>query len=285
MEFNFQSIWTKRHARPSPFTNIEVFQVDFNTIAMVLVIFVIAAIYSAIGQGGGTGYLAVMAVGGLAPAEMRPTALALNILVSGLAGWKFARAGRFDSSVFWPTVLAGIPFAILGAFIDLPVPVYQTMVAFVLFYASERLFKSSGLIKHKTATSVVVCRRLHLLVTGALIGLISGLTGIGGGIFLSPALILAGWTDARNAAGTSALYTLVNSIVGMTVLVSRAGSLPSGLWVWLVSAGLGGWIGTELGIHGLSERAARRILAVVLALAAARSLWAALSWQAGLGTV
>lgn len=260
-----------------PTINMNPYPVDFYSIAMVLVIFAIAAIYSAIGQGGGTGYLAVMAVGGLAPAEMRPTALALNILVSGLAGWKFARAGRFSSAVFWPTVLAGAPFAVLGSFIDLPVPVYQTMVAFVLLYASERLFKSSGFIKHSQTTPVIEHRLLHLYLAGALIGLVSGLTGIGGGIFLSPVLILAGWTDARSAAGTSALFTLVNSIVGMAVVTSRAGSLPTGLWVWLVSAGLGAWIGSEIGIHGLSERAARRVLAVVLALAAVRSLWSAIN--------
>jgi uncharacterized membrane protein YfcA len=257
--------------------NFQSLQFDFYPIAMAMVIFAIAAIYSAIGQGGGTGYLAVMAVGGLTPVEMRPTALALNILVSALAGWKFARAGRFSSSVFWPTVLAGAPCAMIGSWIDLPPRVYQTMVGIVLFYAAERLFKSSGLIKQSETTDVVHPNILYLSMTGALIGLISGLTGIGGGIFLSPVLVLGGWVSARNAAGTSALFTLANSIVGMAVVSSRAGSLPGGLWIWLVSAGLGAWIGSGIGIHGLSERAARRLLALVLCLAAMRSLWAVLT--------
>lgn len=261
----------------SQLMNLQSFQVDFYPIAMAVVVFAIAAIYSAIGQGGGTGYLAVMAVGGLTPSEMRPTALALNILVSAVAGWKFARAGRFSSTVFWPTVLAGAPCAMIGAWIDLPPPIYQTMVAFVLFYASERLIKSSGFIKQSETTDVVHPNVLHLVVTGAVIGLISGLTGIGGGVFLSPVLVLGGWTSARNAAGTSALFTLVNSIVGMAVVSSRSGSLPDGLWIWLLAAGLGAWIGSEIGVRGLSERAARRLLALVLCLAAMRSLWAALN--------
>ena len=150
----------------------------------------------------------------------------------------------------------------------------------LLFYVHHLPYYSISFILFKTPCDdieVVYSNILHLVVTGAVIGLISGLTGIGGGIFLSPVLVLRGWTSARNAAGTSALFTLVNSIVGMAVVSSRAGSLPDGLWIWLLTAGLGAWIGSEIGVRGLSERAARRLLALVLCLAAMRSLWAALN--------
>lgn len=240
---------------------------------MPLVIFAVAALYSAIGQGGGTGYLAVMAVGGLPPGLMRPTALALNVLVSGLAGWKFVRAGRFHAALFWPAVLCGAPAAMLGAAIDLPAAVYQVMVASVLFYAALRLFQSSSLNKHQGLTNVTVINTLQVSIGGALIGLVSGLTGIGGGIFLSPLMILAGWTDAKNAAGTSALYTLVNSLVGLAVVSTKVGRTPADLWLWLLAAGLGAWVGSEFGLKGLSERAARRLLALALTAAACRSLW------------
>ena len=243
---------------------------------MPLVIFAVAAVYSAIGQGGGTGYLAVMAVGGLSPAQMRPTALALNILVSGLAGWKFFRAGRFQPSVFWPAVLTGAPAAMLGAAITLPVAAYQVMVACMLLYAAERLFRSTGLSKQYHLTDVVGVKPLQVSLCGALIGLVSGLTGIGGGIFLSPLMILAGWADAKNASGTSALYTLVNSVAGLAVVSTRLGTLPADLWLWLLAAGLGAWLGSEFGLKGLSERAARRLLAFALAAAACRSLGAVL---------
>ena len=240
---------------------------------MPLVIFAVAAVYSAIGQGGGTGYLAVMASGGLSPGQIRPTALALNIMVSGLAGWKFFRAGRFQPSVFWPAIATGAPAAMLGAAITLPAAVYQVMVACVLFYAAERLFRSSGLTKQQHQTDVVVVNPLQVSACGAMIGLISGLTGIGGGIFLSPLMILARWADAKNAAGTSALYTLVNSVVGLAVVSSKFGSLSADVWLWLVAAGLGAWLGSEFALKGLSERAARRLLAFALTAAACRSLW------------
>lgn len=237
------------------------------------VIFIVAAVYSAIGQGGGTGYLAVMAVGGLPPEMIRPTALALNILVSSLAGWKFARAGRFSRAVFIPSILSGAPAAMFGASIDLPPKLYQTMVAMVLIYAAQRLYQSAIPSHLNHSSTHTTLNTLKVAFAGALIGLISGLTGIGGGIFLSPVMILSGWADARTAAGTSALYTLVNSIVGMAVVAGRTQSLPPGLPVWLAAAGLGAWLGSEFGLKGLSEIAARRLLALALLLAALRSLW------------
>lgn len=249
---------------------------DPQTVWMAAVIFTVATVYSAIGQGGGTGYLAVMAVGGMTPAMMRPTALALNVLVSGMAGWKFVRAGRFEPTIFWWSIATGAPAAMVGASIDLPVALYQVMVAIILLYAAVRLFQSSGLVVGDKINKSKPLNRYELMLAGAGIGLVSGLTGIGGGIFLSPLMVLAGWADAKNAAGTSAVYTLVNSVVGLAVVASRLGSLSTGISLWLVAAAAGAWLGSEFGLKGLSERAAHRLLAFALAMAAARSLWAAI---------
>lgn len=250
---------------------------DFQSILLTIVIFAIAAIYSAIGQGGGTGYLAVMAVGGLAPDEIRPTVLALNILVSGVTGWKFAKAGRFSSKAFWPSVLAGAPAAMLGAWINLPASAYQLIVTILLLFASERVFHASGFSEPPESKQTDTPTILRLSLFGAWIGFISGLTGIGGGIFLSPLLILTGWSDARTAAGTSAFFTLLNSIAGLAVISSKLGSLPSGIGFWFAAAGAGAWVGSELGLRGMSEFTARRLLALVLALAAIRSFLTALT--------
>jgi uncharacterized membrane protein YfcA len=240
-------------------------------IILPLVIFLIATIYSSIGQGGASGYLALMAVGGISAAQMRPTALALNILVSAMTGWKFLRAGHFSRSVFWPATIAGAPMAMIGALIDLPEALYKIMVAIVLLYASARLLQST----RKAAASGQLIRKpppIPVAFAGGTIGLISGLTGNGGGIFLSPIMILAHWSDGKSAAGTSALFTLVNSVVGLLVVGSRMPQMPDYLPAWLAAAGLGAWIGSEFGLKGLTETAMRQLLAAALALAALRSL-------------
>lgn len=241
-----------------------------------IVIFFVAMVYSSIGQGGGTGYLAVMAVGGMTASQIRPTALALNILVSAMSGWKFKTAGRFSPAVFWPAMICGSPAAMIGAMIDLPPSLYKIMVSVILLYAAQRLIQSTVGEQFDDQPLDPTPNRVHVSLTGALIGFVSGLTGIGGGIFLGPIMVLAHWSDARNAAGTSAIYTLVNSIVGLMVIATRTHDLPPELPVWLIFATLGAWIGSEFGLKGLSERAMRRLLALALASAAIRSAWSAL---------
>ncbi|MFM7131957.1 MAG: sulfite exporter TauE/SafE family protein [bacterium] len=243
-----------------------------------LAIFLIAALYSAIGQGGASGYLALMAIGGISTTQMRPAALALNILVSATAAWKFSRAGHFSRQIFWPAIIGGAPMAMLGASIDLPEPAYKTMVALVLLYAAARLLQST---RHSQASADFIVNPPPMPVTmaGGLIGLVSGLTGNGGGIFLSPIMLLAHWSNARVAAGTAALFTLVNSVAGLAIVSRRIDQFPEFLWLWMFAAGLGGWLGAEFGLKGLSENAARKCLAFALALAAVRSLVAILSWR------
>lgn len=241
-----------------------------------LAIFLIAALYSAIGQGGASGYLALMAIGDMPTTQMRPTALALNILVSATAAWKFSRAGHFSRQIFWPAILGGMPMAMIGASIDLPDPAYKSMVALVLLYAAARLLQSTRNI-NTTAEPARTPPPLPVALAGGAIGLVSGLTGNGGGIFLSPLMLLAHWSNAKAAAGTAAVFTLVNSIAGLAVVSSRIDKIPDYLGIWLLAAGVGAWLGSELGLKGLSENAARKCLAFALALAAARSMFAIIS--------
>jgi uncharacterized membrane protein YfcA len=246
---------------------------QFNEVWMTLAVFSVAILYSAIGQGGGSGYLAVMAAGGLSVNQMRPTALALNVLVSGLTGCKFVHAGRFQFRVFWPSVLFGTPAAMLGAKVEMHPDFYRILVAFVLLFACWKLNKSSRQTIHSCLNENQRQPIFVIAIAGGIIGFISGLTGIGGGIFLSPVIILCGWADARQAAGTSALFTLVNSMGGLTVMSHPLQNLPSQIVVWLPVTVLGALIGSEIGLKLLSELTMRRLLGMALAASALRSLW------------
>ncbi|MEK7330113.1 MAG: sulfite exporter TauE/SafE family protein [Candidatus Eisenbacteria bacterium] len=231
-------------------------------------IFAAALLYSMVGHAGASGYLAALALYGLAPAAMKPTALVLNLMVATIATVQFARAGRFAWARFWPFALTSIPFAFVGGSLTLPDAIYRQVVGAVLLYAAVRLFFVAGV----TAPGAVVkpVPRLLALPLGAGIGLLSGLVGVGGGIFLSPLLLLAGWADAPTTAGVSAAFILVNSLSGLLGHVASVRLLPPGM-AWLgVAAVAGGLIGSTLGSRRLAPAVLRRMLAVVLVVAAAK---------------
>ncbi|MBX3427463.1 MAG: sulfite exporter TauE/SafE family protein [Pirellulales bacterium] len=229
--------------------------------ALVLGIFLAAMLYSSVGHGGASGYLAAMALAGVAPESMRPAALALNILVASIATVRFCRRGRFSWSLFWPFAAASIPMAYLGGRLTVPGGAYKVAVGVVLLMAAARLaWNPSG---ERT-------RSLPLwlgLLCGAGIGLLSGLTGVGGGIFLSPLLVIAGWADPKHASGVSAAFIVVNSVAGLLGLFAHAVAFPAALPYWAAAAAIGGVIGSELGSKRLANPALRRVLAVVLLVA------------------
>jgi uncharacterized membrane protein YfcA len=234
------------------------------TVALLAVAFLAAALlYSAVGQAGASGYLAVMALFGLQPQVMKPTALSLNILVATIAAIKFYRAGHFSWKIFWPFAVASIPFSFIGGFITLPPFVYKPVISAVLLYAAYRLFRISQ------STGVVEPRPLAApagVLSGAAIGFASGLTGIGGGIFLTPLLLFMHWADAPQAAAVSALFILVNSIAGLSGNVTSLGILPHGIWVWGIAAAVGGWVGAEYGSRHSNSVVLKRLLALVLVI-------------------
>jgi uncharacterized protein len=223
-------------------------------------------VYASVGHGGASAYLAAMALAGLAPAEMRPIALTLNILVSSLATWKFWRAGHFRWRLLWPFAAVSMPFAYLGGAVTLPSTVYKVIVGVVLLYAAWQLWRSgrAGAEMREVREPPVPLA----LAIGAVLGLLSGLTGVGGGIFLSPLLLMLGWAGTKQTSATSAPFILVNSIAGLAAgLISGTASLPSMTWILGGVVLVGGWLGAEYGSRRFTNPVVRRFLAVVLAVA------------------
>jgi uncharacterized membrane protein YfcA len=232
-----------------------------------LLILVIAALYGSVGHAGASGYIAVLALCGLAPDSIKPTALCLNVVVATVAALTFARAGWFRWRLLWPFALASIPCAFLGGMARLSPQVYRIALACVLCYAGWRLWMAgrtpSGTEETTCPPAVPVA-----LVMGGGIGLASGMIGVGGGIFLSPLLILLGWAGSRTAAAVSAAFILVNSLAGLAGHGVSVGRLPSDLPAWLGCALVGGALGSWLGSARLPALAMRRLLAGVLVAAA-----------------
>lgn len=222
--------------------------------------------YASVGHGGASAYIAVMALAGIAPQEMRPTALLLNILVSSIATWRFRRAGYFRWPLFWPFAAVSVPMAYLGGALALPGQAYKVVVGTVLLYAAMQLWRSG-----RRGEEMREAREPPLaaaLATGAVLGLLSGLTGVGGGIFLSPLLLMLGWAGTKQTSAVSAPFILVNSIAGLAAhLVAKGGGLPGYLPALAAAVLAGGWLGAEYGAKRFANPIVRRVLAVVLALA------------------
>ena len=227
----------------------------------------IALLYASVGHGGASGYLALMALMGQAPAEMLPAALWLNLLVSAVATVQYARAGHFAWRLFLPFALVSVPMAYLGARITLEAETYERLLALCLLLAALRLLGVFG--APTTATRPV--HRLGAPVLGAGIGLIAGLVGIGGGVLLSPVLLLLRWSDAHRTAAVSAPFILVNSAAGLIGL--QAVGPPAGLHIgWLFAALAGALLGSTLGARVLPDLRLRQVLGAVLLLASAKLL-------------
>lgn len=238
--------------------------ISVDIVSLTILIFASALLYSSVGHGGASGYLAAMALFGLAPGVMKPAALTLNILVAFIATVRFYRAGCFSWSLFWPFAITSVPLAFWGGALALPGSLYKKVVGAVLIYAAFQLFR------YTLQTARKIHERIPLffaVILGAGIGLLSGLTGVGGGIFLSPLLLFAGWADPRKTAGISAAFILVNSIAGICGHFSKAKGLPDALPFWAAAAVAGGLIGSGLGSHYFSNMTLRRLLAAVLAVA------------------
>ncbi|MFQ5398320.1 MAG: sulfite exporter TauE/SafE family protein [Anaerolineae bacterium] len=238
-------------------------------IALGVSFFLVALLYASIGYGGGSGYLAAMAVLGVEPGLMKPMALTLNILVSSIGTFKFYRAGYFSGKIFWPIAAMSIPFAFLGGRLTLPTAVYRPIVGLILVYAAVRLFRSTRGAPLPPPRPMPVW---VALLAGAGIGLLAGLIGMGGGIFLSPLLLLAGWANTRQTMGVSAAFVLVNSVSGLLGHLSGVASLPAGAPLWLAVVAVGGWIGAEYGSRRLDPAVLRRLLALVLAIGGVRMI-------------
>jgi uncharacterized membrane protein YfcA len=230
---------------------------------------VAAFVYASVGHGGASAYLAAMALAGIAPQEMRPIALTLNILVSALASYKFWRAGHFGWRLFWPFAAVSIPFAYLGGAITLPGHLYKALVGVVLLYAAWQLWRSGRAGQEMRAVREPAIA--PAMAIGASMGLLSGLTGVGGGIFLSPLLLMLGWAGTKQTSAVAAPFILVNSIAGLAAgFVGGTAALPPLTWLLAGAVLVGGWLGAEYGSRRFTNPVVRRVLAVVLAVAGAK---------------
>lgn len=235
---------------------------------IILAVFVVAVMYSSVGHGGASGYLAVMAFLAVAPEVTRPTALVLNLFVASIGTFQFWRAGYFSWRLFWPFAAASIPFAFVGGMIHLPTNIYKILLGVVLILAALRLawkLASGADIKQP---NIAIC-----LAIGAVIGLLSGLVGVGGGIFLTPVLLLMNWSETKTAAGVSAAFILVNSISGLAGNYAQVSVLPSNVWFWIAAAVVGGIVGSTLGAKKFDSLMLRRVLAVVLLFAGVKLIF------------
>lgn len=234
-------------------------------------IFMAAALYSSVGHAGASGYLAAMALFGLAPEAMRPAALALNILVASLAVWRYSRARQNDWKLLAPFVVLSVPAAFIGGLMQIPPMFYRPLVGAVLLYSAWHFIRTA----RQTELRDAQVQRPPLPValgSGAALGLLSGLTGTGGGIFLSPLLLMNRWAATRSASGVAATFILVNSIAGLAGTTFAVGALPTALPLWAVAALAGGLIGTQLGTRTLPLPGVRYALALVLVIAGAKMI-------------
>ena len=232
-------------------------------------ILVAALLYSSVGHGGASGYLAAMALFGVAPAVMRPTALVLNLLVAAIATVQFGRAGHFSWRLFLPFAVGSIPLAFVGGTITLPTHIYKQLLSVVLLFAAYRLFLSSRTGADAPLRTMPI--PIAILI-GCAIGLLSGLTGVGGGIFLSPLLLVGRWAAPKPTAAVSAAFIWVNSASGLLGQFASVHELPAVAALWAVAAAAGGAVGAGFGSRRLAGTTLRRLLAAVLVVAGLKML-------------
>ena len=229
--------------------------------------FVAALLYASVGHAGASAYLAAMALVGVGPEVARPTALTLNILVASFVTFRFWRSGLVQFRVLLPFVVGSIPMAFIGGAIQVPTAIYKPLLGLVLLVAAGGFVRTARAAGADDDAPPPRSPAIPAGLAGAAIGLLSGLTGTGGGIFLSPLLIAAGWATTRQASGIAAGFILANSISGLAGNFSAVGSVPAEIPLWAGAVLLGAVIGAELGARRWRPPQLRLALAGVLVVA------------------
>lgn len=238
---------------------------------LIPLIFLAALLFSSVGHGGASAYLAAFALIDLAPASMRPAALCLNVLVASIALYKFYQVRAFNWQLFWPIALTSVPAAFIGGLVSLPNQAYKAVVGACLLYAAWTIFCRANKVDDVIVKPVA---KPVLMGLGAGLGFLAGLTGVGGGIFLSPILLSFGWAKTRVISGVAAAFILANSISGLAGVLIKSPTLPAGLIYWALAAIVGGLIGAEYGSKRFNNPTIRKLLALVLVFAGSKMLLA-----------
>jgi len=225
-------------------------------------IFVIAILYSSVGHAGASGYIAVMSLFSLAPEFIKPAALTLNIFVASITFYQFYRAGHFRWPLFWPFIVLSIPMAFLGGYLNLPTRIFNVVIGLILLFSAARF-----ILDMRPDTPKGPPSKTAAVSSGGGIGLLAGLTGTGGGIFLTPLLLMMRWATAKNAAAVSALFILFNSIAGLAGNITATLSLPVFALPMVIASVAGGSIGSWMGSRQISHIGIKRLLATVLLIA------------------
>ena len=212
---------------------------------------IVAVLYSAVGQAGGTGYIAAMGFLGFAPDVIKPTALALNVLVPAIGCFRFYRVGLLTWRTCYPFAVLGAPFSLLGGAVDLPAAIYQPVVGALLLLAALQMVHSAKAAAAADERAPQEPPLVLSLLAGGAIGFVSGVTGVGGGIFLAPLVLSFGWISTRRSAAVSAAFNLLNSATALAGVWATIPALPPQLPLWLVAVGVGGLAGSWLGVYRL----------------------------------
>lgn len=235
---------------------------------LILLLFAVAFLYSSVGHGGASGYLALMALFGIAPSVMKSSALLMNIFVSLIAFYEYYKGGHFRWKLFFPFAIASVPLSFIGAYITLDSFLYKKILGVILIFPILRLLGVFG----KGNESEKEINRTWAFVLGALIGLLSGIIGIGGGIILSPVILFLHWGNMKETAAVSALFIFVNSVSGLAGLFSNGISIDTSVYLWVSVALLGGFAGAYFGSRKLNNPVLKKILSIVLVIASVKLL-------------
>ncbi|MFZ9708074.1 MAG: sulfite exporter TauE/SafE family protein [Steroidobacteraceae bacterium] len=238
--------------------------------ALPLALFFGAVLYTSVGHAGASAYIAIMTVFGLSPAVIKPTALMLNVLVAAFISVRFIRNGYFDRRLALWVVVGAIPASFIGGYLQLPDTWYKPLVGLILLFAAARLIMTGRTVEYDETQPP---RGPVASLAGAGIGLISGLTGTGGGIFLSPLVVLRRWTTIRKTSGTAAVFILCNSLSGLLGNYAAVQSLPPLMPVYGIAVLAGAVVGTTLGLRRFDNRGLRICLGLVLVIAAGKFLF------------
>lgn len=234
-----------------------------------LILFLVAFLYASVGHGGASGYLALMALYGVAPQEMKPTALVLNLFVSMTSFIQYYRGNFFKKNIFLTVALASVPMAFLGGIISLEANLYKKVLGLLLLFPIVKFF----IFKSPKAEELKPYNIFGALAIGAVVGLLSGMIGIGGGIILSPILILLKWTDQKQTAAISAAFIFVNSLAGLGGMFTQGISFTPNMWYYVVVAFTGGLVGAYSGSKKWNQDALKYVLATVLLMASYKLLF------------